>query len=220
MNDRLFGFDIEKRWDYENGFYITSETGRIGKMLAHYELYRSIVPIPGQVVECGVFKGASLIRFATFREMLESQFSRKIIGFDAFGKFPRPEHDHDQEFVENFERTAGEGISEEELYAVLDYKKIENVELVQGNLLETLPDYCEEHPELKIALLHVDVDVYDATAAVLRYLFKRVVRGGLVVFDDFATIYGETKAIDEFFVETDYQIQKFPYTPTPAYIRK
>jgi hypothetical protein len=87
-SDEIFGFDFRKSWEYENGFYLTSPSSRIAKSIAHYELYKKITGLPGEVVECGVFKGASLIRFATFREMTESQFSRKIIGFDAFGKFP------------------------------------------------------------------------------------------------------------------------------------
>ena len=53
MSKTLFGFDIEQQWDYENGFYLTSHLTRIPKMLAHYELYKSIINLPGQVVECG-----------------------------------------------------------------------------------------------------------------------------------------------------------------------
>jgi hypothetical protein len=56
--------------------------------------------LPGNIIECGVFKGASLIRFATFRYILEAPFSRKIIEFDTFGKFPEnfSGHDYDKDF--------------------------------------------------------------------------------------------------------------------------
>ena len=72
--------DLAQKWDYENGFYLTSNSTRIAKILAHYELYKSIINLPGQIVECGVFKGISLIRYAAFREVLENPYSRKIIG--------------------------------------------------------------------------------------------------------------------------------------------
>ena len=85
----VFGFDYSKEWEYENGFYLTSHPSRLGKSVVHFEIYKEILHLPGAIVECGVYKGASLIRFATFREMLESQYSRQIIGFDAFGEFPR-----------------------------------------------------------------------------------------------------------------------------------
>ena len=40
--------------------------------------------VPGAIVECGVFKGTSLARFAMFRELFGNTFSKKIIGFDIF----------------------------------------------------------------------------------------------------------------------------------------
>ncbi len=220
MGETLFGFDIEQKWDYENGFYLTSHLTRISKMLAHYELYKSIVNLPGQVVECGVFKGASLIRFCTFREILESPYSRKIIGFDAFGKFPEQDNIDDQTFVKKFEGAAGDGISVEELKAVLAHKKFENYELIQGDITQTIPNYITNHPELKISLLHIDVDVYQPSVTILNHLFDRVVSGGLLVFDDFGTVAGETKAIDEFFADKNTIIEKLSISHIPAYVRK
>ena len=67
---------------------------RILKLLDHYEVYNKILDIKGDIIECGVFKGASLIRFLTFRDLIEKKDKRKIIGFDAFGKFPRPKNDN------------------------------------------------------------------------------------------------------------------------------
>lgn len=81
-------YSAENSFDYENGFILTSEPYRLGNILAHYELYKKIVHLPGDVVELGVFKGNSLIQFATFRSLLENDKSRKIVGFDAFGEFP------------------------------------------------------------------------------------------------------------------------------------
>lgn len=105
-------FDENKQWDYENGFYLTSKPYRIGNILSHYELYKKIVNLPGNVVELGVFKGGSLIQFATFRELLENENSRKIIGFDIFGEFPKATVvDSDKKFIENFGKNGGGGTS-------------------------------------------------------------------------------------------------------------
>ena len=93
-------YDEKKCFDYENGFYLTTEAYRMGNILAHYELYKKIVQLPGDVLELGVFKGGSLIQFATFRELLENERSRKIIGFDVFDKFPQADKiDSDKKFV-------------------------------------------------------------------------------------------------------------------------
>lgn len=220
MSESLYGFDPGKSWEYENGYFITSHVTRLAKSVAHYELYKSIVDLPGDVVECGVFKGASFIRLLTFREMLESPFSRKVIGFDAFGKFPQQASDEDQKFVEMFERDAGKGISEDELNKVLLSKGFKNYELIKGDILETVPRFATNFPERRIALLHIDVDVYTPSLVILNELYERVVEGGLIILDDYGTVAGETLAVDEFFKDKGQKIGKLPISHIPAYIRK
>lgn len=171
-------FDYTKSYEYENGFYLTTSISRIGKLLTHYELYKKILGIAGDVVECGVYKGASLIRLATFRECLESQSSRKIIGFDMFGSFPRVEREEDNKFIEKFENNGGTGIGVEELQYVFDRKGFRNYEFVKGDLTITIDDYLKDNSALKIAFLHIDVDVYKPTKYALDKLFSHVVGGG------------------------------------------
>lgn len=155
-------YDFSKAFDYENGFYLTSDPYRMGNILAHYEVYKRIVSLPGAVVECGVFKGSSLIQFATFRELLENENSRKIIGFDMFGPFPPDDAvKSDQAFIERWnEQFSGTFVSKQDLERSLEHKQICNVELVQGNILQTAEEYVKKHPELRISLLHIDTDVY------------------------------------------------------------
>jgi len=219
MEKKIFGFDVEKKWDYENAYYLTSHTKRLAKALAHFELYKSIAGLPGHVVECGVYKGASMIRFATFREILESPFSRKIIGFDAFGEFPKQDEDNDAKFIEKFEGDGGFGISEDELADVFKYKNIQNIELVKGDVNDTIPQYLIEHPELKVSLLHIDVDVYQPSVTILENLFDKVVKGGLIVLDDYATVAGETRAVDEFLEGKNLIIEKLSISHIPCFIR-
>ena len=219
MSESIFGFDTNRQWDYENGFYLTSHVTRLAKMLAHYELYKSITHLPGHIVECGVYKGASLIRFSTFREILENPYSRKIIAFDAFGKFPEQDGASDQEFVDKFEEAGGHGIPVDELKRVFACKSFQNYEFIQGDILDTVPQYASEHPELKIALLHIDVDVYKPSATILNHLLDKVVKGGLVVFDDYGTVAGETRAIDEYFSGRDVLIEKLSISHIPSYVR-
>jgi hypothetical protein len=123
------GQSSSKIWDYENSFYWFSHPTRINKLLAHYELYKSIVGLPGHVIELGVYKGASLVRFATFRNLLENDFSRKIIGFDAFGKFPTDsiELETDKSFIEEFEEAGGDGLDVKEIDAVLKRKNLDRI---------------------------------------------------------------------------------------------
>lgn len=220
MNDNFFGFYTDDAWNHENGFYLTSPVSRLPKAIAQYELYKSIASLPGHVLECGVFKGASFIRFCTYREILESPFSRKIVGFDTFDKFPKQKDTEDQNFINSFEASAGTAISRSELEKVLRYKNFQNYELIEGDLSETLPQYIAAHPELKISLLHIDVDIYEPTIETLELLYERIVSGGLLILDDYGTVAGETIAVDQFFRNKSVKIQKLAISHVPSFIRK
>lgn len=220
MNIR--NLNAESVWDYENGFYWYSHPSRLNKALAHYELYKSIVNLPGHVFELGVYKGASLIRLATFRSTLEHESSRKIVGFDAFGKFPTRDLnvDEDMKFIERFAADGGDGLQKSELEALLANKQFSNLELVQGNVLDTLPVYLEKHPETRLSFLHLDMDVKEPTVFALEQLYDRVVPNGLIVFDDYNAVVGETEAVDEFVSRNKLVIEKLPFYNVPAFVRK
>lgn len=218
----FFGYDVEKRHDYENGFYLTSDITRLGKVITRYELYKMTKDLPGHIVECGVFKGVSFIQFATFRDIFESPYSRKIIGFDVFGRFPKTRFKPDRKYREEFIRqTGGKSISEGELKNVLKYKNIVNCELIKGDICKTVPKYIKENPDLKISLLHIDTDIYEPAKVILEYLYCKVVNRGVIVLDDYAYFPGETKAVDDFFAGKDVVINKFPFSHRiPSYIVK
>jgi hypothetical protein len=217
---KFLDYSIENKWDYEIGYYLTCDNSRILKSLNQYELYKKIINLPGDIIECGVYKGGSLIRMATFRDALEVESSRKIIAFDAFGSFPRTSSEVDDGFIEQFEKEGGDGVSISELGECLKYKKINNVELIKGDINSTLEEYIVNNPALKVALLHIDVDVEKPTKTILKNLYNRVVPGGLIVFDDYGVIHGETKAVDDFFVNMNIKIQKLPFSRTPVFIVK
>ncbi len=96
--------DTNRYWDAENVWYQEAPVSRLAKALAQYDVYRSIVRLPGDVVEFGTFKGASLVRLATYREVLESAHARVIYGFDTFGEMPEGEATVDADVARLFAR--------------------------------------------------------------------------------------------------------------------
>ncbi|CEP95471.1 TylF/MycF/NovP-related O-methyltransferase [Paraclostridium sordellii] len=212
--------NISNSWDYENGFYLTSPVNRMGKQLAQYELYKKIVNIPGEILEFGVYKGASIIRFATYRELLENTYSRKIIGFDIFGEFPKTDNDDDNKFIQRFEEQGGNGISKEALEDFIKNKNINNIELIKGNVFDTLDEFLEKNKQIKISLLHLDLDVYKPTKFILEKLYERMVPGGIIVFDDYGTVKGATDAIDEFLKEKNKKTEKLSLCYIPSFVVK
>ena len=64
--------DFSNPFENENNFYLTCDLDRIKKILVQYELYKKIELIPGSIIECGVFKGNSAIRFMAYRKFLNN----------------------------------------------------------------------------------------------------------------------------------------------------
>ncbi|WP_195509805.1 TylF/MycF/NovP-related O-methyltransferase [Clostridium tyrobutyricum] len=214
--------DKDKSFEYENNFYLTCDISRIGKSLIHYELYKKIINLPGTIVECGVFKGTSLKKFICYRDLLENKNSRKIIGFDIFGKFPKTVFQDDKEKREKFIKEAGEeGISKNQLIEMLSKNEIyNNVELIEGDINETVPKFVTSHPQLKIALLNLDTDIYEPAVTILENLYPRIVKNGILVLDDYGVFPGETKAVDDFFKDKNVIIRKSKLNSTPSFIIK
>lgn len=212
---------FDNAFEYENNFYLSCSNSRIGKLIAHYELFKRSSAIPGAIVECGVFKGASLIRFATFRN-LANQNKKKIIGFDVFGKFPKAGYEKDRKLRTKFINDAGiSGISKSQLMQILRRKELsDNVELIKGDVTKTVPEYVRSNPKLKISMLNLDTDLYEPAVTILEHLYPRMVKGGVLILDDYGVFPGETRAVDEYFAQKKIKIQKFPFSKTPSYIIK
>ena len=90
----------------------------------------------------------------------------------------------------------------------------------KGDITKTLPKYVKSHPKLKISLLNLDTDVYEPAVTILEQLYPKIVKGGILLIDDYKVTVGETKAVNEYFKGKDIKIRKFSYSKTPHFIVK
>jgi hypothetical protein len=214
-------------------FPIYTRRVTLKRVLAYYDLYRQTIGIPGDIIELGIFRGNSLMMFANFLEAREiGNRTKKVIGFDNFEGFKELTPEDGGE-VSRLQKQAG-GFSPKEYYEELveaidifdsdrfiPFKK--RVELVVGDVERTVPKFVEEHPGLRISILHLDIDLYRPTMIGLKHLYPLVVRGGLVLFDEYAITEwsGESKAADEFFADKNVRLRNLPWTNSPgAYLVK
>jgi Macrocin-O-methyltransferase (TylF) len=197
------------------------------RFLAHYELFKLVIDLPGCIVDLGVYRGAS---FFTFTSLMESfcpfDRSRKVFGFDHFAGLTQ--------FTDNDGRTdAGvakvEGGYKATLAEIEKLVEIHNLDnmipgtkrciLVNGNIKDTLPSFLEQNPGLKIALLHFDMDLYEPTKVAMEALYPLVLAGGVVCFDEYGLVPwgGETRAVDEYFEKMGQApvIKKFGFAQRP-----
>ncbi len=214
------------RWSHENLFYLTSDKSRIKKLIDHYEIYKKISKINGDIIECGVFKGVSLIRFLTFRDIDKSSKIKKVYGFDVFGNFPKSALDkghkkRDNNFAKYHDKKIGLGINVKKLNNILKNKGFKNFKLIKGDVTKTIDKFLNKKKNLKISLLHLDMDIYFPTKYTLNKLFKYIVKNGVILIDDYKHIKGATVALDEFLNENKHlKIQKISKTSRPSFIIK
>ncbi|MBB4803646.1 hypothetical protein HNP37_003721 [Flavobacterium nitrogenifigens] len=215
-------YDLDKKFEYENGFYATADPSRFSKFITHLEFFKQTSNVRGEIVELGIFKGNSFFKWIKFRDLLEQTNSRKVIGFDIFGDFPEADFEGDKERRNAFvqETNGGKSISLEEMNELLMKQGLnKNVDLVKGDILKTLDEYLDKNPHLKISLLHIDVDLYQPVKHILERLYERVTIGGIIIFDDYGTFAGTNKAVDDFF-QNNAKIQKLPFSHAISYIIK
>ena len=199
----------------------------ITRFLAHYELYKKISNLPGSIVELGVYKGASLFSFAHFLEIFHpGDRSRKVIGFDSFEGLDSFS-EKDGSFDSRHSKNEG-GYSAKSFKNDLEFfqKQFINesfvpqssrINIVEGDIVSTVPEYIKKNPGLRISLLHFDCDLYEPTLIGLKNLVPLVVPGGIIAFDEYAITAwaGESKAVDEFF-EKKVKLEKFSWTSLPG----
>jgi len=213
-------------WNYQLLSYIRRQT--LAKVLWWEHIYGQIVDVPGCILEFGVHFGTSLSTLMSLRGLLEPyNYQRDIIGFDTFEGFASVD-DHDQSAGTQW-RTGDYATTKgfaEHLSEVLQIQErmsplahIERHELVVGDASVTFPSWLAAHPEQIIALLILDMDVYQATADVLRAAQDRLTRGSVVVLDELASkaFPGETRAFMEVVGTRAVRLRRFPLQPMAAY---
>lgn len=96
------------------------------------------------------------------------------------------------------------------------------IELVAGDVVKTVPDFLKVNPHTLISLLYLDLDLYEPTISALNDLYDRVVRGGIIAFDEINNPMwpGETEAFLEFFKDKPVILKKFPFEPARCYFVK
>lgn len=205
----------------------------IARFLTKYEIFKLGLPANGSIVECGVFAGGGLLSWHHFSAITEPyNHTRKIIGFDTFSGFPSV-HDNDvkkgaseHSYIGAF--TTNDSIVDEiqSLIDIHDLNRplghIPKIEIIAGDACETIPKYVNDNPHLLISLLYLDFDIYEPTKVALQHLYSRVVKGGVVAFDELncAEWAGETIALREFLDISQVSLKRFPFDPYISYFVK
>jgi len=170
--------------------------------------------VPGDIIECGVWRGGSMMAVA-LTLLKEKKSEKDLYLFDTYEGMSKPT-DQDVSFEgrkadNQFEENKRNEDSADWCFTSLDEVKqnviktgynTEKLHFIKGKVENTLPEYAPK----QIALLRLDTDWYESTKHELIHLFPRLVSGGVLILDDYGYWAGAKKAVDEYFSQTKTQI--------------
>lgn len=221
--------DKQELYDSYNNFIMSDERKLFFKMYWRMKLFDMVKHLHGDIVECGVFKGAGLILWLKLMDLEQQHSIKKVIGFDFFDPnfvADLPDKIDKALMQQVFDRDSSLKKDDVSLEAIT--QRITNAgfkpnryQLVKGDISKTSSEFLIERPGFRISLLYLDLDIDKPTYDTLEALWDRVVPGGLVVFDEYAYhSWSESNAVDRFIKDRGLKLHNTNIETPTAYIIK
>lgn len=171
--------------------------------------------IPGAIVECGVWRGGSMLAAA----LTLGDTTRDLYLFDTFAGMPEPT-EHDRHGGESAAALLAQSSPDSWVRAEASLAEVRRtmsrsgypearIHYVEGRVEETIPGHAPE----SIALLRLDTDWYESTRHELQHLWPRLSPGGVLIVDDYGHWEGARRAVDEWLAgEPGLRLEEIDYT--------
>jgi O-methyltransferase len=197
-----FGFQIQRipsgkpnlilLWDTDEVFVSLlkqiKERAVVGKRgcFMLYQLARHAISMDGDIAEVGVYKGGT----AKLIAMVAAGTTKTVHLFDTFSGMPPTDITKDLHKEGDFSDAP---LDDVKMYL----KDCNNVRFYPG----FFPATSDSVSDLQFCFVHIDVDIYRSVADCCEFFYPRMVKGGIMVFDDYGSLscLGVRTAIDEFF---------------------
>jgi O-methyltransferase len=174
--------------------------------------YVATRPVAGSVVECGVWRGGSMMAVALTLLRLGIT-DRDLYLLDTFAGMTGPGEEDVKHTGERAADVLAGASRDSHDWAVAPLDQVreavlsvgyptDRIHFVQGRVEDTLPAHAPE----EIALLRLDTDWYASTKHELVHLYPRLVPGGVLIIDDYAYWQGARRAVDEYIEENDLSL--------------
>lgn len=163
-----------------------------------FQLLEPALALPGDVAECGVWQGWTLIPTGLFLRRRAPM--KRLLGFDSFQGLNDTVSrdvalggdDDPRKRVGGFSNTSYEAVEQR----VRQFGLAGTVSLVRGYFQDTLP----RHAESRFCFVHLDCVIYESYRQCLQFFYPRMVTGGVILLDEYRDPPwpGCTQAVDEF----------------------
>jgi hypothetical protein len=198
----------------------------VASALSRIELFKMVQEVPGAIIECGVYKGNSLMLYMQLSMILEPYaINRSIVGFDTFSGFTSIDKEQDPNDInESMFSDTDASLIEQMIQAndlVRPVNRIPRCEIVKGDIVKTAPEFVKTRPDLIVAMLILDTDLYAPTKVALETFLPFMPKGAIVVLDEVAyrNFPGETSALRECVDLNKIELKRLPFDSSVGYFR-
>lgn len=189
------------------------------RLVTYYELYKLIKHLDGSIIKCGITSDEAFSYFSFFKQMNQYK-NQPMVAFEKNPSiFEIAKFNDDQQEVLAVKNTHTKQIGAAQQNLV-QKGLAEKIEFVPGLLSNSIPEYLIENPELKIALLTIDIDDFESTLTAMQYFYPRIVSGGILIMNNYYKKSEENMAIQEYFMGEEVIVRHFSLEKGPHYIIK
>ena len=210
----------QELFDSFNNFILSNDTKIFNKLIARTLLYEKVKNIPGDIVECGVFKGTGFYTFLKLKRIFNPNSNKKVIGFDFFDNeslVSTLTNELDKTYMDSLFKERN--FNHDDNFKDLLYNKILNdgflpneFDLIKGDVSTTTYSFSNENPGFKISLLYMDLDLEKPTYDTLSNFWDNMTKGGIIVFDEYGYHkWSESKGVDRFIEEKGLEIKSINF---------
>lgn len=182
---------FKKIFEKQMKFGWNDDGPKVHRMYQTYQLSQLTHKLDGEWAEVGVFKGATAFLLASLIKDLGLSKKKNIYLFDSFKGLSKP-----NKLDNNIFFSQGDYFCSEQ--QVRNNLKKFNFIKYKNNWIPYCFENCEQ---LKFSLVHIDVDLHDPTVKALEFFGPRIVKNGIIIFDDYGlyNAKGTKLAIDKFY---------------------
>ena len=167
-------------YDNFNGFIISPDRNVFNKLITRTDFFLKTLNVPGDIVECGVFKGTGLLVWLKLINWYSPNSIKKVIGFDFFDPdFTNTLSNKDDKKYMNdvLNRTSKNDLSLEHVFDVAKNISLfdeSKFQLIAGDISITSKDFVNNNIGLKISILYMDLDLDEPTYKSLCNFWDRI----------------------------------------------
>lgn len=162
------------------------------------ELFKLARDVPGDVAECGVYRGGSA--FFLGRHIIKFRLDKRLCLFDSFQGLSIPSTLDGTWWKKGDLQSTVVQVTENLKH--LDDSSF--IEIYEG----WIPDRFHEVEARSFCFVHIDVDLAQPTMNAVEFFYPRLSQGGIMLMDDygFTSCPGVTKFFDDFMTDKPEQI--------------